>query len=488
MPNVTLDDLSHHATGRARRAYLGVLWAGVNKLLPAISGLIVFLVVSRVISPADFGLVAFAVAIVGAIGAMSPLGFGDALVQRHDLTNAHLNATFWLCLIWGAALYGVTAFVVAPLSGLVGDHMLAALLPVVGLRLIFDLGSVVPTSLLSRRMHFRQIAVRTLVSSVASLIVCLLVLWLGYGLWALVISQLIGAAVSCAVSWVSVAWRPHRGMDQGALRQLVNFGTFSSGSRLLSTINVDQLLVGSLLGATALGLFSFARRIFALMNDVLTGALSAVSDPLLSSMQTEPDKLRQTYLATTFLSSVLAFPIFIGVALVADQLIPLVFGDHWTAAIVPLQAFCAIGILSCIGILQSSLIRAKGRAAWWMWYQTVQQFLTAATVLALFPMGINAVAIGITVKTWLVWSVGVREVGRLIELPLHKYVLSFLPPLAACGVMSVIVMAIRLSFGSPTLITLAAQIAAGLVAYLLALATLSGNRLKEIRAMLRARS
>ena len=77
-----LDDLSHHRSGRARRAYTGVLWSGVNALLPAVSGLIVFLVVSRVISPEEFGFVAFAVAIIGAIGAFSPAGFGDALVQR----------------------------------------------------------------------------------------------------------------------------------------------------------------------------------------------------------------------------------------------------------------------------------------------------------------------------------------------------------------------------------------------------------------------
>lgn len=487
MSKFSQDDLSHHQSGRARRAYTGVLWSGVNALLPAASGLIVFLVVSRVVSPEEFGFVAFAVAIIGTIGAFSPAGFGDALVQRSDLGSSHLNATFWLCLLWGIVLYLLAVVSASPLSILLDDPMLAVLMPVIGLRLILDLAAVVPTALLSRKMEFRQLALRTLLSSGVSLVACLVVLWMGYGFWALVMSQLIGALVICAVSWLSISWRPQWGVDRQALRDLSRFGGFASGSRLITTINVDQLLIGAFMGSAALGLFYFARRIFQMLNDVLTGALASVSYPLLSSMQAEPEKLRETYLATTFLSSVLSFPIFIGFALVANQLVPLVFGDQWAEATPALQAFCAIGLLSCIGILQAALIRAKGRADWWMWYQVIQQVLTALVVLVLFPFGITAVVIGIAVKTWIVWPFVATAVGHMIDLSFYRYLAQFMSPLVGSLAMAAVVLTLGVFMEDGMALTLAVQIAAGALTYGLTLLIVAGQRLHSLRTTLRKR-
>lgn len=487
MQNSSANELSHHQSGRARRAYSGVLWSGLNGILPALSGLVVFLVVSRVLSPAEFGLVAFAVAIVTAVGAFSPAGFGDALVQRMDLGPTHLNASFWLCLLWGIGLYALTAGLAQPLASLLGDPMLAVLLPVVGLRIIMDLAGVVPTALLSRRMQFRQMTIRTLISSVISMLVCLVILWWGYGLWALVISQLIGAFVVCLVGWLSVSWRPQWSFDRQAFRDLMHFGGFASGSRLITTINVDQLMIGALMGTTAVGLFSFARRIFQLLNDVLTGALAAVSYPLLSSMQAEPEKLRETYLATTFLSSVLSFPIFVGLALIADQMIPLIFGSQWRDATMALQALCGIGLLSCIGILQASLIRAKGRADWWMWYQVLKQVLIALVILGLYRYGVSAVVIGIAVMTWLVWPIVAIMTGRLLELSLGRYLAQFVPPLLACCAMAGTVWAVKHWAGSDNLVSLALQIGMGALVYAGTLLLMAAKRLQGLRSTLRKR-
>ncbi len=485
MTSKPAENLGHHRTGRARRAVSGVLWSGLNAFIPAASGLVVFLLVSRAISPEEFGFVAFAVAIVGAVGAFSPAGFGDALIQRSDLNPAHLNATFWLCSLWGLVLYGLTALMAHPLAVWLGDPMLSTLLPVVAIRLIFDLASVVPSALLSRTMQFRQIALRTMIASVLSMIVCLIVLYLGYGLWALVLSQLVAAMTICAVSWLSVSWRPALRLDRHAFRDLTSFGGYASGSRLITTINVEQLLIGALLGSAALGLFYFARRIFQILNDVLTGALAAVSYPLLSSMQDEPEKLREAYLATTFLSSVLAFPAFVGLALVAGDAIPLMFGAKWTGAVPALQAFCAIGVLSCIGILQAALIRAKGRADWWMWYQSGQQILTAIVVLLLAPLGITAVVAGIAIKTWLTFPFVALLAGRMIHLSPGRYGAQFLPPLLGCAVMAVAVIGVRHGTELSGVWGLLSQIAAGAISYALTVILTAGSRLRTMRAIIR---
>lgn len=437
------DDLSHQRGGRARKAILGVLWSGLNALLPAASGMVIFLLASRVISPAEFGLVAFATTVVGIVGAFTPAGFGDALIQREDLDEGHLDATFWLCLVWGAALYLGLVLSAPALADMLGEPALRALLPVIGARLVFDLAGVVPTALLSRTMRFRRIATRTMAVSALSMAVCLAVLHAGYGLWALVFSQLVSSVVACVVSWLSIGWRPRLRLGRAALGDLARFGSYASGSRLLTTINVEQFVVGALLGSAALGLFAFARRIFALLTEVLTGALQSVSYPLLSSMQSEPAKLREAYLATTLLSSLLAFPIFVGLALTADTAIPLVFGEQWRGAVPALRAFCAIGLLSCVGVLQAALIRARGGADWWMWYMAAKQGVIAVVIVAVAHLGTTAVAVAVAVATWAIWPVTTLKVARLIDLPLPRYLRRFLPPLFGCVVMTAAVLAFR---------------------------------------------
>jgi len=473
-------NLSHHKTGRARRAFSGVLWSGFNAVVPAVSSLIVFSLVSRVIGPEEFGFVAFSVAIIATVGAFSPAGFGDALIQWPDLKPAHLNATFWICLLWGVLLYGGVALMALQLAERLRVPMLSKLLPVVGVRLIFDLGTVVPTALLSRQMQFRQMAMRTLIASVLSMMVCLAVLYCGYGLWALVISQLVSAAVVFAVSWASVSWRPALRFDWQAVKELKSFGGYASFGRLITAINFEQILIGALLNSLALGLYAFSRRIFQIINDVLSGALAGVAYPLLSSMQDEPEKLREVFLATTFLSSIFAFPIFVGLALVAHDAIPLIFGAQWVEAVPALQAFCSIGLLTCIGIIQAALLRAKGRVGFWTWYQTGQQILTILTIVLLAPFGLAAVFLGIAVKTWLTLPVVAILVGRMIDVPPAKYAAQFISPVLGCLAMAAAVFGVRNGLTLSPLQSIALEMACGAGVYAAVVGCISSARLKDI--------
>ena len=479
-------DYGHLKSGRARAALTGVLWTMLTTLTPTVVTALVFLLTSRILSPADFGLVAFAGALILVIAAFSPAGFSDAIIQRKSVGPVHFNTVFWLCFAAGIVLYLLVLAISLPISWYYHNPMLAKLMPVLGLRIIIDQLTVVPRALLSRSMSFRKIAIRAILASITAAVVCLAVLYAGFGLWALVCSQLVISLVACIVSWMSVDWRPTFSFSRSALREMAGFGTYSWGSQIIGTINVEQLMIGGLMGPAVLGLMSFARRLYQMISDVMITALGAVTYPLLASMQHETAKLRHAYLTATLLSSILAFPSFIGLALVADELIPLLFGPQWVEAVTPLRALCSIGILACIGTLQSSLIRSKGRADIWMWYQLVQQGLTVIVVLATYRHGIGAVAIGIALKTWLVWPFTARIVGRLIELPLDQYLGQFLAPLTASFIMAAAVMGMRYAMGGGVA-ALFAQILVGMICYGFAILILARRRLGEIWVTIRRR-
>src|SRR5690606_6848680 len=133
----------------------------------------------------------------------------------------------------------------------------------------------------------------------------------------------------------------------------------------------------------------------------------------------------------------------VGLAAVAADLVPFAFGAHWEEAVPALQGFCAMGILSCIGVLQSSLITSQGKVAWWMYYQAAQQALSALVIFLFYRYGITVVVFAVVAKTLLTWPVSVALTLRILRIDVWAYARQFAAPAASCLVMLLGVLAVR---------------------------------------------
>ncbi|WP_449394937.1 lipopolysaccharide biosynthesis protein [Devosia riboflavina] len=411
------------------------MWSLVSSLAPALLGFLVFLATSRVLTPAEFGIVAFAASIATVGLAVAPAGFREALIQRTDIESKHLDTVFWLCVGAAVLIFGALCVAAPFVASSSGDPLLTALVPFISARVIFDMAAAVPNALLVRTMSFRMLALRTTAASLVAAVVCLGLLWAGFGLWALAASQLAGSVTTCIGALIAARWRPGFRFDLKALGDLKAFGLFSTGNHFITTISLDQLLIGALLGPAGLGIYGFARRIFQILTDLLSGALNLVSYSLLSSMQGEKAKLREAYLLGTFASSVVAFPVFAGLALVAGDFIPLAFGEHWIEAVPVVQAFCALGVLTAVGILQASLIRSQGQADLWFYYVLSKQVVTVLYVFLFAGWGLLPLTVSLVVLNALMWMPTLHMVVRLLGISLLSYLGSFALPVLATAVM-----------------------------------------------------
>lgn len=428
--------LDHLATGRASAAIKGTIWSLVSSLVPAVLGLLVFLATSRVLSPAEFGIVAFATSIATVGLAVAPAGFREALIQRRVIAAIHLDTVFWLCVGAAVLIYAALCLAGPFVVGATGQEPLLLLIPFIALRVVFDMAAAVPNALLVRTMSFKMLALRTTLASLVAAFVCLALLWFGFGLWALAASQLASSVTTCIGALAAARWLPRLRFDWRALGDLKAFGLFSTGNHFISTLSLDQLLIGVLLGPVWLGLYGFARRIFQILTDLISGALNLVSYSLLSSMQNEPAKLREAYLLGTFASSVVAFPVFAGLALVAGDFIPLAFGTHWLEAVPVVQAFCALGILTAVGVLQSSLIRSQGQADLWFYYILGKQVVTVLYIFLFSGWGLVPLTISLVILNGLMWLPSVHMVVRLLRVSAFAYLGSFALPILATAVMA----------------------------------------------------
>jgi O-antigen/teichoic acid export membrane protein len=480
--------LDHLRTGRASAAIKGTLWSLVGSFAPAALGFLVFLVTSRVLSPAEFGIVAFA-ASIGTIGlAIAPAGFREALIQRETITLRHLDTVFWLCIGAALTIYAGLCIATPFIAGATGQVLLNALIPFIAVRIVFDMAAAVPNALLVRTMSFRMLALRTTAASIASAGVCMALIWLGFGLWALAASQVAGSAAACIGALVAARWLPGRQFDRNALRDLGAFGLFSTGNHFITTINLDQMLIGALLGPAWLGLYGFARRIFQILTDLISGALNLVSYSLLASMRNETEKRREAYLLGTFASSVVAFPIFSGLILVAPDLIPFAFGAQWLAAVPVVQAFSVIGAITAIGILQASLIRSQGQAGTWLNYMLVKQVVTVVYIVLFARWGIEALSLALVALTIVMWLPTVDMVARLLDISIPTYLTSFTVPVAATLVMCGIGWLVQASLAdTATWLRLAATITASALTYTATVLLLARPQLTTLAGFIRRR-
>lgn len=478
--------LAHLSAGRARAALLGVLWSFLNTAISTLLAAGVFLVTSRILLPDDFGAVAFAASIITALGVLIPTAFGEALVQRKDLGRGHLDTLFWLTLVIAGLGYAALVVLAPAIAELSDIPLLEAILPFLGLRLVFDALLTVPASLMMRRMQFRAMALRTAIANGIGAVICLVMVLMGYALWALVVSQVITSATTLIVAAVGANWRPRLQLRWSALRDLMGFGGYAMGGRILNELRIDQFLLGALLGPAVLGLFFFGRRLFQMLKDLTVGVFSPVASVLMASLQGEEEKRRQAYLVASYASAGLAFPVFAGLLAITPAAVPWAFGPQWREAIFTVQCFCVLGMMAGLGQMQAALIRNLGRSDWWFWYQAVVQLSTIPIVLVFYRFGLDAVMLAMVVRTLILWPNSVLMAQRMLEMPLWHYIRNLQGPLIGTVVMvGWVVLLPRLWPGGSVGLTVLAQIASGAAVYALVLLATSFRRVMETGQLLR---
>lgn len=478
--------LSPKKGGRSKAAIYGTVWAAVNSTLPALYSIFVFAYASKIIGPEDFGIFALATGICTTISCLSPGGFGDALVQKTHLKRSHLSTVFSICVLMSVFMLVVSVAISYYIAILSSYQQLPILILILSAKMMFDTMSIVPNSILIRNINFRSVAYRTVIGIFFSGLLSIILLKHGYGVLALAISQVSASAIACIGSLISAQWRPSVRFDRDSLRSLSQFGLYSTGNRILLLVYPEQILIGYLLGAVQLGVFSFGKRIFQILNDVVSSSVGSVASSLFASMQTEYDKVRQAFLLSTYFVAVLGIALFGGLILVADDLVKAIFDEKWVVSVVPLQSFCVIGVLSSVGTLQAALINSQGGAKWWFYYQLTKNFAQLIMIVSLFNAGINMISISMAAINVLLWPLTIRKSVKILNLKISIYARQFLWPIFAFFVMTTCVIITKDYLqDQPPMRRLIACVTTGGLLYTVLILSVSRNKIFQVLVYLR---
>lgn len=398
------------------------------------------LLLARLLTPEDYGLVAMVVALTGFAPTLIDLGTRDAVVQRAGITEAEVSSLFWLTLGVGFVCTLVIGACGPLLASFYGEPRLTAIVPVTALTFVVFALTAQHQALLRRAVMFREVAILDIVSNLLSAIGTVVMAYCGFGYWALVARPLATYGISAVGTFWFCRWRPRRPVWTAGVKELVRFGLNLCGFTLTDFFarSSDRVAVGWGLGARTLGFYQNALFFYDNLLDILVFPLHQVAVSGLSKLRHDVAALRRAWAKT--LSSVTFFvmPVFGILAITSVDLVALLLGDKWAPAGGLLSVLALRGIAHSAERTHGWLHVASGRTDRWLRWGVVAMCAHLLGVLCGLPFGAFGIAWANVISTLVLFvpalvyagqplGIGLRDVVAVIGAP-------FVGTLAAAGV------------------------------------------------------
>jgi PST family polysaccharide transporter len=463
------------------RAARGVLWYGIQAVGTRLTSLAAVVVLAHLLRPADFGLVAYTMVFLAFATIFQDQGLGQALVQRQEIDREHVDTAFWMAVLSGSLLTGLTCLAAPALADLTDEPRLRGLLQVLSLTLVLGSLSSVPAALLQRDLRVRPLAVVSTVCSALAAGVAIVLAAMGAGVWALVAQSLIAPALIAPALAVASAFRPRPTVSWTHFRQLVGYGGHMVVLDLLNFVNRrgDDLLVGVFLGPVALGYYTLAYRLLLLMTDLLVSTVSTIMLPVVGRLQVDLARTRQAFYKVTQLGSAVAFPGFCFVLVAASPVVAVVYGGQWHASIPAVRLFMLIGLLHGLLYQFNPVFNGLGKPRITVAITAINAVANAAAFSIGLHWGFEGVAAAYVIRGFLTSPLHVWMGIKTFGLDTRTWVEQWRRPLTAAVVASGIAAAPVVGLRGHALLSLTSAATAFLVTYLFLLRTLRPDLVTE---------
>jgi len=461
----------------------GALWSFLDLGLGQALGAAVFLVVTRLITPAELGVFTIVVVIVGFTHVPVALGLGEALIQRPSIDEDHRSTAFW-------ANIGLGLVIAAPLAlsaNLLADRFhMPALAPVMrwmALCPLIDSLATTQLALLRRDLSMAVFAAKSFFGYSAGGAVAIALAWYGWGVWALVAQQLTLWSMVAIVAWSFSRWRPRLRFSFAALTDLRGYASYNALSQLVMGLDdrVGSLIVGSLFNAEIVGYYGLGQRILHLIGMATLSSLESVVLPVLSRVNDNRASFNRTYISMVIAATIFWLPACWGFGIMAPGLVPMIFGRQWSGAIPLIQIVTLAAFVNGFTALTAHVLGALGRPNWMTVLSAVQ---LAITVPAYFLLGARFGVVGAAFAWPLTWALiaplHLLAIRKFSGVPLATLLRDYGKIVGAAIMMTIAVFGVRAVM--PNLVV---EILTGGAVYAAAIVILAPDYVKTIIDLLR---
>lgn len=345
------------------RVVWSIIWASISAISIRAIGFLTILILGKLLSPQDFGLIAIIELTVGVTQVFRDFGLSQALIQRQKNIEETAYTIFFLVIIWGAVLY-FFLFITAPwIAQTFGESRAILLIRVISVNVVISSLSTVPSALLEKKLAFKEKVLPETISIFLYTLITLVLVTLGWGVWAIVWGRVGQTLVAVILIWSVVKWRPKIYFNLALAREVLTYSHHILFASILgiAVLYIDNAFVGTLLGATALGFYTFGFNLANLPSQSVTPVITKVAFPTYAEIQGNLASLASVYLKSLKLTSTLTLPLALGIAILSGTFLRVVYGDKWLDSIVVVQILSFYSLFRSIGALSINILYVIGK-------------------------------------------------------------------------------------------------------------------------------
>lgn len=471
-----------------KNVFSNLIWRFMERGGSQAVSFVVSIVLARLLEPELYGSIALVLVITSILQVFVDSGMATALIQKKDTDDLDFSSVFYFNLAFCLLLYA-GLFLAAPLIGrFYGDSSLVPVIRVLGITIVVSGVKNVQQAYVAKTMQFRRFFFATLGGTLFSAAVGIAMAYMGYGIWALVMQQLLNTAVNTAILWLTVGWKPQRCFSLQRLKVLVAYGWKILVSALLDTVYLKlyQVVVGLKYTSSDLAFYNKGDQYPNLLVENINSSIDSVLLPVLSAEQEQREHVREMTRRAVKTSTYIMFPMMAGLALCAEPFVRLLLTEKWLPCVPYMQIFCVMYAFYPLHTANLNAIKAMGRSDIFLKLEIIKKLISTVLLVAAVSFGVYAIALSQLLSCLIAMAVNAWPNRKLLGYSLLSQLKDILPPAALALVMGVCVWCVGL-LGLGDLPTLALQILLGVLVYAALSALLKVNSFMYLLGFLRRR-
>lgn len=424
----------------------GVAWSFVDNIASSGITFLVGLILARLLSPDEYGIMAIITIFIAISNSIVDSGFSNALIRKTNIKSVDYNTVFYFNLVVSFILY-LTLYISSPAIGsFFKKPILVELTRIIGWVLIINALAIIPRTILVRNVDFKTQTKVSLISSISSGIIGISMAVSGMGVWSLVGQQFSRQLLNTIFLWIYCKWFPIWEFSMKSFKEMFNFGSKLLASGLIDTIykNIYYFVIGRFYTSAQLGQYTRAEQFDTIFSSNLTSVVQRVSYPVLSSIQEEPERLREAYRKVIKTTMLITFACMLGLAAVAKPLIIILIGIKWSVAIGFLQIICFAGMLYPLQAINLNILQVRGRSDLCLKLEFIKKLIAILPISLGIFCGIEYMLWGSVLTSFIAFYLNSYYSAELINYPTIHQIKDILPALLVSLIVAAIMWSITI--------------------------------------------
>jgi PST family polysaccharide transporter len=435
-------------------------------------------VLGRLLTPQDYGLVAMVTAITGFVVLFKDMGLSMATIQKAEINHSQVSTLFWINVAVSFVLALILAIAAPIISWFYKEPKLTGITLVLAGTFIFSGLTVQHQALLRRQMRFTALAAIEIGSMSIGIATGIVLAWYGAEYWALVGLSAATALSNVALVWVFCGWRPGLPVRRAGVRSMIAFGGHLTGFGIVNYFarNFDNILLGRFWGAGVLGLYSRAYNIMMLPISQIRNPLESVAIPALSNIQNDPVRYKKYYIKLVTVLAFITMPLMVFLFVCADEVIGLLLGSKWSGAADIFKVLAVAAFIQPVATTAGLVLISLGQSKRYFTIGAISCIITVISFILGLPWGAIGIAVAYTIAVYVMLGPTLWYCFRRTPVSIRDFFSAILRSAAASFCMGAAIFPVYLSLANHSnIVVVGACFLIGLLAYLLVLVLIPGG-------------